>query len=623
MDGVNTASPLLTRRAFGKPSTFDREAGTVEAVLSTGADVPRTGSRPDGSFGPWIERLDLGGVTARDGTPVLADHENKTSALVGSVASVRRIGNELRGVIQFASTARAQEIAQLVADGALTGVSTGFTVEQWQRTGERDGVPIFTAAKWTIREVSFVPIPADGAARVRSAGTINSAQEEGGMPDTMTPNPPEMNNAFTQERARVADLTRAASTARSVIGNEATDALHTRAVAEGWDASRLKAAALDEAIRRGATMRAPIAPALVNPYGGGGEHPQMQLQRRADAIASRALGKTPPESAREYMPARLADHARELLTAAGERIDRYASDNAIIARALSTSDFAGLLGSAFEKSLAMLMAADSPVRTICRPRQVEDFRQIEALTFSGPGSLGLMAEGGEVTHAPPAERREVGRVRTFARQVVLTREAIVNDDLGAFADPARLFASAVAETEGAAFAGMFAANGGGFGPTMSNTEPLFIAANGNVGSGTLNTSGVSAARVLMRAQQLPGGGLARVTPRHILVSPQNETAAEQVLTEITIATAENARPVFSGRLLSHVEPRLSGPAFYVLADPTEAAVFEFVTLRGTNGMPQIESFNPGPDRLGVSFRCVHDFAVIPVSWVGAVRMTGT
>ena len=290
---------------------------------------------------------------------------------------------------------------------------------------------------------------------------------------------------------------------------------------------------------------------------------------------------------------------------------------------MTTSDLPALLASAGQRILSQLLAADSPARALCRPRQVRDFRQIETLIFSGPGKLAQILEGGEVTIAPPAERREVGRVRTFARQLHISREALINDDLGAFAEPLRLFASAVAETEAAEFLALFATNGSGWGPNMADGQPLFHASHGNVVTATMGTAGIGEARRVMRLQQLPGGGLARVTPRHLLTGPAEETAAEQSLSQLAVATAEDARPVFANRLVLHIEPRLSGPQWFLFADPNEAAIAEFVSLEATGGVPQVESFDLGPNRLGISLRCVHNFAIVPTSYVGATRASGT
>jgi hypothetical protein len=383
-----------------------------------------------------------------------------------------------------------------------------------------------------------------------------------------------------------------------------------------------KGRAADEEARAAERSMTGFLPRPVCQFGHSWEDPAVQITRRAGAIAARALGRKPSDESREYMGAKLADHARELLINAGVRVNRYESDAAIVERALTTSDFPALLKSSAERSLTELVAADSPVRTLCRPREIKDFRQIESITFSGPGSLDEVREGGEVRHAPPAERREVGRVKTYARAIAITREALINDDLGAFADPLRLFASAVAETEAKAFVDNFAPNGSGWGPTMSDGQPLFSAAHKNVVSGPMSTDDVGHARKTLREQELPGGGLARVTPKFVLVGPAQETAAERVLSLASVATDEENRPVFGGVLRLLVEPRLSGAPWFLCADPAEAATFEFLMLSNTGGMPRVETFDAGPSRLGVTMRVVHDFAVVPVGWIGWVRSSG-
>ena len=59
-------NPIFERRLTLAPSTFNREARTVEAVLSAGAEVQRR----DAS-GNYTERLDPAGMTAGDRIPLL------------------------------------------------------------------------------------------------------------------------------------------------------------------------------------------------------------------------------------------------------------------------------------------------------------------------------------------------------------------------------------------------------------------------------------------------------------------------------------------------------------------------------------------------------------------------
>lgn len=580
----------LTRRASIGPSTLNLAGRTVEVVAATPAPVRRAPPQPDGSSAPWEEALAIGAeAISLDrfvGAPVLTDHRQATEAVVGVVEAARVVGEELLAVVRFATTPRADEVMQLVADGVLTGVSIGYKVATWEcaPTGEP---PRWVAARWAPFELSFVAVPADANARVRSSSEVTMTDKDvGGVP----PAP----------RAPVA-VQPAPMPPEHLLFGRFGDEGRLRALS-GWEAQHRSA---------GWTGDLP-------PLGS----PDFARRQQADALASRALGREPPPHAREFAGARIADLARDALVARGERVSRFESVGSILTRALTTSDFPALLASAFGRTLTVLAPADSPVRALTRRREVADFRTIESITFSTVPSLEEIGEGGEVELGAPAERKEAGRLKTFARRIDISLQALVNDDLGAFADAARVFAAAVADREAVEFARLFAANGTGWGPTMSDGKPLFHADHGNVAAGAMGTAGLGTARQKMREQTMSGGVPIRAVPRHVLVGPVNETAAEQALSNLALATAEGQRPVFSGQLALHVEPRLSGTPWFVFADPAELAIAEHVVLAGTGGAPQVDRYDAGPERLGMSVRAVHHFAVLPVDWRGAVRMTG-
>ena len=58
-----------------------------------------------------------------------------------------------------------------------------------------------------------------------------------------------------------------------------------------------------------------------------------------------------------------------------------------------------------------------------------------------------MPEGGEVTYGARADFKEAFKLRTFARIWALTRNAIINDDLSAFADITQQWGAAAARVE--------------------------------------------------------------------------------------------------------------------------------------------------------------------------------
>ncbi len=92
----------------------------------------------------------------------------------------------------------------------------------------------------------------------------------------------------------------------------------------------------------------------------------------------------------------------------------------------------------------------------------------------------------------------------------------------------------------------------------------------------------------MRRQIGINGARISVAPRFLVVGPGTETVAEQVLTALAATTAETTNP-FAGRLELLVEPRITGPAWYVLADPAVMPALEYSELDGSRPMS-----GPGP-----------------------------
>jgi hypothetical protein len=219
--------------------------------------------------------------------------------------------------------------------------------------------------------------------------------------------------------------------------------------------------------------------------------------------------------------------------------------------------------------------------------------------------LEKLNEHGEIKAGTMAEAREAYKVETWARKIGITRQVLVNDDLGAFADLARRMGQAAAETEARIMVDLLEANSGN-GPKLSDNKTLFHADHGKkAGTGAaISDATLSAARLALRTQKGIGDQTIRVTPRNLLVPPALETTAEKWRATIAPATAVDVNP-FSGSL-SVVEPRLSSATrWYVTADPAEIDGLEFAYLSGAEG-PQVES-RSGWDVDGVEIRVILDF----------------
>jgi len=65
------------------------------------------------------------------------------------------------GTVEWCCGQRAQEIKRDAQAGIRRNMSVGYFVQQYKVVGDKDGVPIYRAVKWTPYEGSFVNLPAD------------------------------------------------------------------------------------------------------------------------------------------------------------------------------------------------------------------------------------------------------------------------------------------------------------------------------------------------------------------------------------------------------------------------------------------------------------------------------
>lgn len=553
---------LLTRRlASLAPGTLDRAQGTVEAVLSTGAPVQRSG---------FTERLAVtpDAVDVAPHVPVLDAHRQGSIAdVLGRVADVRFEPGRIVATLRVTSAAALDAIER----GDITGVSIGYRVASWAETpGPAAGQRTRTATRWRLVEASLVPLPADPGATVRGNMTTEVTTTEPTVPPAPAATRAAINASIRQLATRSA---LPASWADGLIDAEA-------------DEATARSAALDAIHARGVP---PIRTQQAAP--GLGTEPD-HLAHRAEALAHRmAPGVVPlTDASRPYVHVQLRDHARDLLQARGVAVAGMAPDQLMQRAAMHTvSDFPGLLSSAGNRTLAApYQAALSPIRALFRDSTATDFRPKTRLALSELPALLKVNETGEIKYGTRGESAESYRIETYARLFSISLQALVNDDLGAFAQWNRDMAAAAAETENDLRAS-FLTQAGGAGPTMGDGKTLFHAGHGNIGAAAaLSIASLSAARLALRSQKsLDGKTPIGVTPAYLVVGPALETLAEQLLSTLAAATPAGVNP-FSGKLTLMVEPRLTGNGWYLFADPASRAVFEQAHLAAAPG-PQIAS----------------------------------
>jgi hypothetical protein len=176
---IPSALPLQDRLAPITDGAIDVEARTVTVTFTTGASVRRrrwTGWDTSVPFDEILtvsreainlERLNLG-------APALDSHSTWSSrSQVGVVERGWIEGDEGRALIRFPSAgidADADRMFGLVRERIVRNVSVGYSIDQARvvEAEKRGEIEKRVVERWTPYEISFVTIPADARAQVRS-----------------------------------------------------------------------------------------------------------------------------------------------------------------------------------------------------------------------------------------------------------------------------------------------------------------------------------------------------------------------------------------------------------------------------------------------------------------------
>lgn len=604
---------LFTRRALPVTgNTWNAAERTFEVVFSTGAPVARFDMR-----GAYTETLSVDGHGGAEGAPVL-DHHRRDSleSVLGTVVRAWTVGGEARALVRLSRhNPLAERLAAELADGVRFGISVGYSVEEWrERTDTKTGQRTKEAVRWTVREISVVSVPADRHAITRGdamTATPTPAPDAPGTPPAAAPDP---NPTAAADRTAVTEPTRAAVHAE--IRSIATVAGLDRAWADGLidrgaDTGEARRAAFEAMQRRQPPQIRTAAPTAQ--VGADYTDPAFRARTIGEAVYARVTPRHQvSEPARAYVGMTTLDLARDCLRNASISIAGLAPAT-VVERALhSTSDFPLILGDGLGRTLReAYQAAPSGLRLVGRQTAARDFKEKHRLQLSETPRLEKVDEHGEFKSGTLAESKESYRLLTYGRVIGFTRQAIVNDDLGAFADMSRRLGRAAAATEAQLLVELVEQSSGA-GPLMNDAKRLFHDDHGNVGASSVpSVLSLSNARLKMRRQVGLAGELISVTPTYLVVPPDLETDSEQVLAGLTPTKVEDVNPFKALKLV--VEPRLaSASRWYVVADPAEVDGLEYAYLEGAEG-PQIDT-EAGFKVDGVQVRVRVDFGAGFVDW---------
>jgi HK97 family phage prohead protease len=568
----------MTRAASTRPNSYDPATRTVSAVIATANPVQRRDAR-----GPFNEILTAGtlDLSAVEGLAVLDSHRTASVRdTLGRVRSIALEGDSVVALLELTAAEDAAPVLQRIADGTVSGVSIGYRVAGWTETNTPQG-RVKSPTGWRITEVTLTSNPADPAARLRH-------QEESPMPDPVIETRP-AEEAETQRRSGIRGLVRSAGLAPDVAD---------QLIDQNADMTAAKAAVFDALADQ--RRSAPV----IRTHTAQNDDPAVTMQRQAEALHVRMAGGEPKPEVRQYMGESLLDMARGSLARAGVSTRGMSPDETFTRAAEhTTSDFPNLVSNAMNKTaLASYQAAASPLKTLGRQRSLSNFKTATAIRLGEMGRLQELSESGEITATSRAENGESMKLTTYARGLAVSRQLLINDDLGMLGDMTAAFGEAAAQTEADILVDLITSNA-----NLSDGTPVFDASRGNIaGVGAAPSEAtLSATRKAMRATKgLDGKTLVNVSPKYLLVGPELETDAEKLLAAIYAATTDDVN-VFGSKLSLLVEPRITDASWFVFADPSRLAAIQYGYLSSAQGVQiqRSEAWNT----LGLKFRAWLDF----------------
>jgi hypothetical protein len=638
---------------------------------------------------PYPVVVDMSGMrVSAKSRPILRDHN--PSQIVGHTDNVTVNGGVLKvdGSVSGAN-AHASEIVASSDNGFPWQASIGASVQKmvFVEDGERVQVngrsfagPLYVARQATLGEVSFVALGADDqtSARMVASAAAQSievmtmkfedwisakgfdcaalsetqrssleaafdAEQKTAAPTTVTATADadpvaDLRTKTAAEMNRIAAIRKAASSHADIAA---------KAVSEGWDETRTELEVLRASRPTGPAIHA----------GGGLAHVNASVALEASLCLSAGLGE---ESVEKWYGDRVLEAARsrdirgatihslmyEVIRAAGRYVRPGKVDNDTIRAAFeadrtiqasggefSTISLPGILSNLANKQLLKSFEAVNTVsNTFCDTTDAVDFKAFSRYRLTANGMFEKVGQDGELKSTNLSEESYTNQLDTYGRLIALTRQQIINDDLGAFLQIPRLLGRQGALAVESAVFTLLLSN-----PTIGGNQ-FFSTANANYlsgGTSTLDLDGITAAEVAFLNQVDVAGNPVLLSPAIMLVPTTLKVISERYYKESTIlqvpanskmVPANNPHagkftPVSSHYLNAQGITNQSATGWYLFADPEDVAAMSIAYFRG-QGTPVIESGETDFNTLGMQWRSFFDFGVAFQDFRAAVFNAG-
>nr|DAT71307.1 MAG TPA: major capsid protein [Caudoviricetes sp.] len=563
---------------------------------------------------------------------VLFNHDR--DAVVGHIEKVWLEDNRGKALVRFDTDEQSETIFQKVQSGTLQGVSVGYAIyryevledEDTKSTNGRFNGPAYVVTDWEPLEISIVSVPADATVGVgRSAEEIHTSIDT--QEDNTRMDPKEILNneevkstkpvetgitqedlqkAMEQERKRTSEIT-ALFRDFDVEGAD-------EAIVMGVSVDEARAMVMDQLRARNKGVSVTMGEAESDKFRAAAQ--DAVLMAAGIPVADAAPG------AQELRGHSMVELARESLQREG--LHANFGDNMELARQAinSTSTFPAIMANLANKSVMVgFNEAETTFQIWAGKGSNRDFKEAARVALSEAGNLELVPEGGQFPHDSLGEASARTKVATYGKLFSLTRQAIINDDLGLFSKIATKYGSAAKRLVNKMVYAQLTGN-----VKMQDGVALFDNKHGNVaGTGeALSVKAIAKAITAMRRQKgITGDATLNITPKYLVVPPELEMTAYQIVNSTAAVDGVNSGVVnpYKGRFVVVADAELTDPdAWYLVADASQHDTIEVTYLNGVE-TPRLET-RQGFDVDGIEYKVAFDCGVSALDFRGVFKNAG-
>ena len=330
-------------------------------------------------------------------------------------------------------------------------------------------------------------------------------------------------------------------------------------------------------------------------------------------VENRAVG------ADEYRGKRMIRLAAECVEREQGKNTRAMDDEMIVREALTgTGAFPGILSNVAHKSMAQAyQTAPTTYQLWTAQGSNSDFKDAVRYRLSEADTLEKLNESGEFKASGVTESMAKTSVATYGRMFSITRQAIINDDMGALQQLPAIYGAAARRMINKMVYKMLKAN-----PTIEG-DPLFSNNHNTLHAVDISIEGLAKMKAAMAKQKnIAGLEYLNIQPAFLICPVELEVQAAQLISSVVDPTKANATPnPFANKMTVISEPELEdAKVFYLAAAAGVAPTIEVTSLNGnlTPTMERAEQF----DTLGIKWRIYMDVGVNLLDYRGIAKSTG-